>query len=342
MKTRISHSNDSNDASGELITKVYARLLRSFPHTLPFRDPQIPRWIKNTTRQIFLIRNGEPADFGGRRNNGAFRNHNKLAKDSSIVDYKEGSLRERAGNTAHKQWRTILMDRNQAVVTIKRSGGSENHLDDPPLTQIGRASAELVGRSLSGRNFHIHTIYTSPSLRCLQTAIAIISTLNCREPRRLRIEPALYEPLSFIGKVPHFLNSRDLRANGYVCDEHYIPAMSADDLKSSLQQELRPSDIQMRVEKAVNKILSDWKQEGGILIISHAPVLDALYRIITNRTDLPRTMGDMQRLLYYYPHCSVIILQYNPLTEVWENRQDIVPSLTYWHDNCIANVPNFD
>ncbi|KAM3718627.1 Steroid-phosphate phosphatase [Dirofilaria immitis] len=269
---------------------------------------------KNTTRQIFLIRNGEPADFGGRRNNGAFRNHNKLAK----------------------------MDRNQAVVTIKRSGGSENHLDDPPLTQIGRASAELVGRSLSGRNFHIHTIYTSPSLRCLQTAIAIISTLNCREPRRLRIEPALYEPLSFIGKVPHFLNSRDLRANGYVCDEHYIPAMSADDLKSSLQQELRPSDIQMRVEKAVNKILSDWKQEGGILIISHAPVLDALYRIITNRTDLPRTMGDMQRLLYYYPHCSVIILQYNPLTEVWENRQDIVPSLTYWHDNCIANVPNFD
>ncbi|VBB33533.1 unnamed protein product [Acanthocheilonema viteae] len=268
----------------------------------------------DTTRRIFLIRNGEPADFGGLRNNGAFLNHNKLTK----------------------------MDTRQAIMTIKRSGGFENHVDDPPLTQIGRAAAELVGRSLSEKNFHIHTIYTSPSLRCLQTAIAIISTLNCREPLRLRIEPALYEPLSFIGKVPKFLNAQDLQINGYVCDEHYIPVMSVNDLKSLLQWELRPSDIQMRVEKVVNRILSEQKQEGGILIISHAPMLDVLYRMMTNRTDMPRTMGDMQRLIHYYPRCSMIILQYNPLIKIWENRQDIIPPLMYWHNNCTVNVPNFD
>uniref|UniRef100_A0A915PF99 Protein UBASH3A-like protein n=1 Tax=Setaria digitata TaxID=48799 RepID=A0A915PF99_9BILA len=269
---------------------------------------------KNTTRRIFLIRNAEAADFGGLRNNRAFLNHNKLAK----------------------------MDTSQAIVTITRPGGSESHVDDPPLTQIGRASAELVGRSLSKKSFRIHTIYTSPSLRCLQTAIAIMSTINCRESIRLRIEPALFEPLSFTGKVPQFLSLRDLRANGYVCDERYIPVVSISDLKSSLQQEVRPSDIQLRVEKAANRILSGRKQEGGILIISHAPVLDTLYRIVTNRTDMPRTMGDMQRLIHYYPRCSVTILQYNSVTEMWENRQDIVPPLTFWHTNCIVNVPNFD
>ncbi|CAG9538560.1 unnamed protein product [Cercopithifilaria johnstoni] len=287
---------------------------RFFNPTEIFSSIVILQIKKDTTRRIFLIRNGEPADFGGLRNNGAFLNYNKLAK----------------------------MDINQAIMTVKRSGGFENHVHDPPLTQIGRGSAELVGRCLSEKSFHIHTIYTSPSLRCLQTAIAIISALNYRKPLRLCIEPALYEPLSFIGKVPEFLSSKDLQANGYVCDEHYIPVMSINDLKSSLQWELRPSDIQMRIEKVVNRILSGQKQEGGILIVSHAPMLDALYRMITNRTDMPRTIGDMQRLICYYPHCSVTILQYNPLIKVWENRRDIIPSLLYWHNNCTANVPNFD
>lgn len=35
----------------------------------------------------------------------------------------------------------------------------------------------------------------------LQTAIAIMSALNYRKPPRLRIEPALIEPLSFIDRV---------------------------------------------------------------------------------------------------------------------------------------------
>ncbi|VDK39863.1 unnamed protein product [Gongylonema pulchrum] len=128
---------------------------------------------KDTTRRIYLIRNGEPAEFGGWRTNGAFRNHNALAK----------------------------MDTSQTVVTVARTGGPDCYSDDPPLTQTGRAGAELVGRSLSERSLNIHTVYTSPSLRCLQTASAIISALNSRKPPRLRIEPALFEPLSFITRI---------------------------------------------------------------------------------------------------------------------------------------------
>lgn len=60
------------------------------------------------------------------------------------------------------------MDRGQAIVTVKRSGGLKSFIDDPPLTQIGRASAELIGRCLSDRSCHICSVYTSPSLRCLQ------------------------------------------------------------------------------------------------------------------------------------------------------------------------------
>lgn len=64
--------------------------------------------------------------------------------------------------------------------------------------------------------------------------------------------------------------------------------------------------------------------------------------MMTNRTDMPRTMGDMQRLIHHYPRCSVTSLQYNPLRKIWENRRDIIPPLLYWHDNCTVNIPNFD
>lgn len=92
------------------------------------------------------------------------------------------------------------MDTHQAIVTVKRSGGFENYIDDPPLTQIGRASAELVGRSLSERSFNIHTIYTSPSLRCLQVSL----TVNC-------LQVSL--TLNFFFKKKVFLNSFDDRKN---------------------------------------------------------------------------------------------------------------------------------
>lgn len=35
----------------------------------------------------------------------------------------------------------------------------------------------------------------------------------------------------------------------------------------------------MRVEKALNRILSEENEEGDVLVISHASMLDALYRL---------------------------------------------------------------
>lgn len=57
------------------------------------------------------------------------------------------------------------MDVNQAIIQVYRSNSNK---DDPSLTQIGYSGAQLVGRSLSNKQLNIHTIYTSPSLRCIQ------------------------------------------------------------------------------------------------------------------------------------------------------------------------------
>lgn len=62
------------------------------------------------------------------------------------------------------------MDINQAVVTVSRASGPDAYADDPPLTQVGYSGAQLVGRSLSKRSLNIHTVYSSPSLRCIQVS----------------------------------------------------------------------------------------------------------------------------------------------------------------------------
>uniref|UniRef100_A0A183UVJ7 Phosphoglycerate mutase family protein n=1 Tax=Toxocara canis TaxID=6265 RepID=A0A183UVJ7_TOXCA len=267
---------------------------------------------KETARRIYLIRNGETADMGTQREDIAYHNHNIYAK----------------------------MDVNQAVVTVRRALGPDSYLDDPPLTQVGYSGAQLVGRSLSMRSLNINTVYTSPALRCIQTAISIINAMNLKKPLRIRIEPALFEPLRFYSKIPEFLSSDDLAFNGYTVDERYKPMMSIDDLKVMLRTELRPRDIYSRVERAVQRILAG-RKEGGVLVISHAPILDAMFRLLTNREDLPRTVGDLQRMVHNYPPCSVTTLQQDPMTLKWENREHLVGPLSYWHVTTMVNIPEF-
>uniref|UniRef100_F1L7A4 Protein UBASH3A n=1 Tax=Ascaris suum TaxID=6253 RepID=F1L7A4_ASCSU len=280
-----------------------------FPRPLRVKPPI----KKETTRRIYLIRNGETAGMGTQREDVAYRNHSVYAK----------------------------MDINQAVVTVSRASGPDAYADDPPLTQVGYSGAQLVGRSLSKRSLNIHTVYSSPSLRCIQTAISIIGAMNSKKPLKIRIEPALFEPLRFCTKIPSFLSSDDLVFNGYNVDDKYMPMMSIDDLKVLLKTEMRPRDVYARVERAVQRILAG-RKEGGVLVISHAPILDAIYRSLTDRKDMPRTLGDLQRMVHNYPPCSVTTLQQDPMSLKWENREHLVEPLSYWHVTTMVNVPNFN
>ncbi|VDN52305.1 unnamed protein product [Dracunculus medinensis] len=242
------------------------------------------------------------------------------------------------------------MDVNQAIVQVYRSNSNK---DDPSLTQIGYSGAQLVGRSLSNKQLNIHTIYTSPSLRCIQTAKSIVSSLNTRRLPRIRIEYALFEPLAFVSKVtfhgifkddkvPKFITKEELTNNKFHFDEKYTSVMNYEELKQMFGQEKTITDFYKRVEHAVNRIVGGKRKRGGIIIISHAPVLDCIFRLLTNRTDLPKTAGDLQRLIHNYPRCSVTTLQFFPENLQWENRADIVPPLSYWHMTTMVNIPDFD
>lgn len=67
---------------------------------------------------------------------------------------------------------------------------TEERPHDPSLTELGVRQAMATGRAMRDRNARVDVIYTSPFLRCVQTAAAVAAELG---DVPLRIEPGLSE-----------------------------------------------------------------------------------------------------------------------------------------------------
>lgn len=77
---------------------------------------------------------------------------------------------EQAFDKAGKYRRTNLnMPANLPIRNSKR-----DFIGDSPLTEVGRFQARLTGEALGEECYRIHYCYTSPALRCIQTAQQIL------------------------------------------------------------------------------------------------------------------------------------------------------------------------
>jgi ubiquitin-associated SH3 domain-containing protein len=74
-----------------------------------------------------------------------------------------------------------------------RTNPSE-YILDTPLTRYGKAHAYHTGELFRSLGIIPNRIYTSPAMRCVQTADSVLDGLGVREKRPLRIELALHEP----------------------------------------------------------------------------------------------------------------------------------------------------
>uniref|UniRef100_A0A914P622 Uncharacterized protein n=1 Tax=Panagrolaimus davidi TaxID=227884 RepID=A0A914P622_9BILA len=148
---------------------------RNKPEVMQFTDGSLmklskfARGEKPKTRRIYLIRNGETCDrIGPAWMAKVFRNP--------------------------EIYRVI--DLNQPVKILDRSP-SDLYRNDSPLTQVGSISSQLLGRGMALKSAYVHTVYSSPALRCIQTASSIIGNLNMKKSPKICIEPSLIDPLSF-------------------------------------------------------------------------------------------------------------------------------------------------
>lgn len=102
----------------------------------------------------------------------------------------QGSLRffftrhgERVDLAFGPQWIEQAFDRNGKYRRINLNMPTDlpfrpskrEFLGDSPLTEIGQFQARLTGEALGYEGYKIHYCYTSPALRCIQTATQILA-----------------------------------------------------------------------------------------------------------------------------------------------------------------------
>jgi ubiquitin-associated SH3 domain-containing protein len=185
---------------------------------------------------------------------------------------------------------------------------------DPPLTYKGLKDSYHTGTVLKDKNIHISYCYSSPALRCVQTAAKILEGLQLQNKLKIRLEPGLFEctgwytasETSNVLTMPKFLTKKEFLENKYVIDKHYQEQMSVTDV-SQLENELEfyqrshavtASILKMHETEYVTQIQQGQitaQQPMHILFIAHAPNLETCTRKLCGGKFRPDTLPHVIR-----------------------------------------------
>ncbi|CAF2377926.1 unnamed protein product [Rotaria sp. Silwood2] len=178
----------------------------------------------------------------------------------------------------------------------------KDFLFDPPLTELGLHQCKIVGEELVAQGIKIDHVYSSPALRCVQTADKILEGLQMRDKIPIRIEPCLFEFLKWYPVVPvkwPFLDLDELTQNGYMVNKSYKPFYPIESLRKD-EDELMFYTRSHFITKA---ILKNHETDGGnLLIVGHAPTIEVCTRQLTGGQ--PR-INDLKYLVLRVPYLSM-------------------------------------
>ncbi|KAH7716081.1 ubiquitin associated and SH3 domain-containing protein B, partial [Aphelenchoides avenae] len=242
---------------------------------------------------------------------------------------------------------------------VRRNPATAYHLD-PPLTEIGARMAEMMGQALAAKGVEFSAVYSSPALRCIQTAQYLLK--GQRNPSKIRVENALYEfcgakdsvsvriraepeqlpELSFLQFLPHFLDGEEMEANQIPVDRGYRSNMPESDMAQLVGMET-PEQFSKRSSEVVKKISKYHSTVGAVLIVTHAPVMHSGGRsMCRKRTDNVVSPSELQRIAFHYPYCSMIALEATSEAGGWKQCPGVVPQMRFDHYSNRFNHAYFD
>lgn len=148
-------------------------------------------------------------------------------------------------------------------------------------------------------------VYSSPSLRCIQTCTNILTALHF-EDVPINVEPGLFEWLAWYPEgTPVWMTPAEFKSIGYHVNTEYKPLIEAEDLghkKESIEQ------YYVRSFYVAQNLLKKTASEGGnVLLVGHAATLDTCTRQLTGRT--PRSAADLVQLVHKIPYCGLCVAQ---------------------------------
>lgn len=191
----------------------------------------------------------------------------------------------------------VQFDMNMPKSLPQRKGTPQSFMEDSPLTVQGLFQARLVGESMRENRITFSHIYSSPALRCIQTADAILSGLSLK--KAIFIEPGIFEWMMWHQNgLPSFMMPGELKAAGFDIDASHHPFWTAFDVNETL------SDYYDRCHMVTSSILEKHKNEAGnVLLVSHKGSVDVCVRQLVGHSKL--TLIAFRERVSKVPYCAV-------------------------------------
>jgi ubiquitin-associated SH3 domain-containing protein len=206
----------------------------------------------------------------------------------------------------------------------------KDFLKDCPLTQIGSLQGTLVGKGLreEGLLQPGFQIYVSPSLRCVETAAAIVIGMGDPNPAGLglKIEPVLFEWTGWYpDKLPQFMAPSELADSGFDINTSYEPFQKVSELTCDESVEL----YYERTHKFVQHLIE--KDDNDILLVAHGSSLDTATRQLLGKPI--RNFREMMDVLRGVPYCGVAIAEKDDQTGAWNLVSAASANITMRHSS---------
>ncbi|ODN00379.1 Protein UBASH3A [Orchesella cincta] len=209
---------------------------------------------------------------------------------------------------------------NQPEQLPKRQGYPQTFLRDTPLTEIGSLQATLRGQGVGAASILANNVevFTSPSLRCIQTATNVLKEWSFfvgmkRSDLSLNIEPCLFEWTQIKwylnGNMPKWMTSEELIEAGFNVGRNYIPFISNEDLKEG--EEI--NNYYERSHKVICHLLN--YTDADILLVAHGFTLEVVSRGLLGKPS--RTAEETLDVCSNIPYCGMIILEQDSITKTW-------------------------
>ncbi|KAA0190315.1 Ubiquitin-associated and SH3 domain-containing protein B [Fasciolopsis buskii] len=203
---------------------------------------------------------------------------------------------------------------------------------DSPITQVGLFVSAETGRALAEAGVQFTVCYSSPSLRCVQTACELLRAMG-RPELLVRIEPHLFEWFGWYGNcAPRMMSPHDLRACGYQVDVTYRPLSSSADF----DPEETISNYYERTGGLTKRILSQHKSKDVcILIVAHASSLDTCtHHLVHHGFRNCISSAEFHHRTSGVPYCGLVVAQEN---RRWSLVNPPIPNVCSYSPN-----PDFD
>ncbi|XP_033611850.1 ubiquitin-associated and SH3 domain-containing protein A isoform X2 [Fukomys damarensis] len=212
------------------------------PENYTERASEADTWVKHRTYTFSLamdLNSRKDGEAGGRRD-GEF--HPATPRSISSVQALQAVISrrsvlvirhgERVDQVFGKSWlqqcstpdgKYYRPDLNFPRCLPSRSGGLKGFELDPPLSSCGSFQARLAGDSLLDSGVRITAVFSSPALRCVQTARHILEELKLEKTVKIRIEPGIFEWTKWEASKasPSFMALAELREAGFSVDPDY-------------------------------------------------------------------------------------------------------------------------